>query len=228
MTAPVPTRSPLDTEETFARRAELLALVTRTVRNSRVLEVVGRLPRHFFAPGLAPAEAYADSAAEIGYGQTISQPSLVAEMSEALQLRGAERVLEIGTGSGYQAAILGALAAEVFSVEVVPELAGPARERLDRLGFANVHVRSGDGHSGWPEAAPFDRIILTAAPERVPDALVMQLAEGGILMAPVGPVGAVQRLLRCRKQSGTLACEELCTVRFVPMVAQGEAPLRPG
>ncbi len=209
----------LDTDETRALRARLLGVVARTVRDPRVLEVVGRMPRHVFAPGLSIADAYADSPEEIGYAQTISQPTLVAEMSEALKLRGTERVLEIGTGSGYQAAILGALAAEVYSIEVVPELAESARQRLAELGFSNVHVRQGDGHEGWPEAAPFDRIILTAAPERVPDALGAQLAEDGILVAPVGPVDTVQRLLRYRKHHGTFTCEELCPVRFVPMVS---------
>lgn len=211
----------LDTDETRALRARLLEVVARTVRDPRVLEVVGRMPRHFFAPALSIADAYADSPEEIGYAQTISQPTLVAEMTEALHLRGTERVLEIGTGSGYQAAILGALAAEVYSIEVVSELAESARRRLAELGFSNVHVRLGDGHEGWPEAAPFDRIILTAAPERVPDALVAQLSEDGIMVAPEGPVNTVQRLLRYRKHAGAVTCEELCAVRFVPMISPG-------
>lgn len=209
---------PLDTDETRALRAGLLATVARTVRDPRVLEVVGRTPRHFFAPRLSLPEAYADSPAEIGYAQTISQPTLVAEMTEALRLHGGERVLEIGTGSGYQAAILGALAAEVFTLEVVPQLAESAWQRLAALGLSNVRGRRGDGHRGWPEAAPFDRIILTAAPEVLPQALTAQLAEDGILVAPVGPATAVQRLLRYRKHAGALASEELCAVRFVPMV----------
>lgn len=211
----------LDTDETRALRASLLAVVARTVHDPRVLEVMARMPRHVFAPDLTPAEAYADAPEEIGYAQTISQPTLVAEMTEALHLRGTERVLEIGTGSGYQAAILAALAAEVFTIEVVPALAEAARERLAKLGCSNVHVRLGDGHQGWPEAAPFDRIVLTAAPERVPDALAAQLAEDGILIAPVGPVNTVQRLLRYRKHGGAVTCEELCSVRFVPMVSPG-------
>jgi protein-L-isoaspartate(D-aspartate) O-methyltransferase len=139
-------------------------------------------------------------------------------MTQALQLRGDERVLEIGTGSGYQAAVLSRMSKHVYSIELHAPLAAEAKERLAELGFANVEVRAGDGYAGWPEHAPFDRIILTAAPDELPKALVEQLAEGGILVAPVGPEGQVQRLLRFEKVEGKLVREDLGAVLFVPMV----------
>jgi protein-L-isoaspartate(D-aspartate) O-methyltransferase len=139
-------------------------------------------------------------------------------MTAALELTGTERVLEIGTGSGYQAAVLAHLAKEVYTIEIVEPLGVSARERLARMGYANVKVRIGDGYQGWPEAAPFDRVIVTAAPETVPKALVAQLADGGVLVAPVGPEGETQQLLRLRKRAGTTTEEHLAPVRFVPMV----------
>jgi protein-L-isoaspartate(D-aspartate) O-methyltransferase len=176
------------------------------------------VPRHLFVPGMPLARAYADRPQPIGHEQTISQPTIVAVMTQALALRGGERVLEIGTGSGYQAAVLSRLAREVFTIEIVAPLGETARARLAKLGYANVHVRIGDGYKGWPEEAPFDRVLLTAAPPEIPKALTDQLAEGGILVAPVGPDGAVQELVRWTKRKGKIQEDKLGAVRFVPMV----------
>jgi protein-L-isoaspartate(D-aspartate) O-methyltransferase len=154
----------------------------------------------------------------VGQRQTISQPTIVAMMTEALRLSGHERVLEIGTGSGYQAAVLSRLASEVFTIELIAELGNSAERRLTRLGYANVHVRIGDGYQGWPEAAPFDRIIVTAAPPEVPPALFSQLADNGLLVAPVGPTHGIQSLLRYHKSKTGIRREVLGDVRFVPMV----------
>jgi protein-L-isoaspartate(D-aspartate) O-methyltransferase len=167
-----------------------------------------------------------DLPAPIGHGQTISQPTVVALMTEALELRGRERVLEIGTGSGYQAAILSLLASEVYTIEIVSDLADEARARLSQLGYSNVHVRAGDGYRGWPEQAPFERILVTAAPDVMPGALLDQLVEGGALVGPVGPTHAMQRLLRYRKKDGRISSEDLGAVRFVPMV-QGDPGVLP-
>ncbi len=211
-----------DTEEARRYRIDLLREVGADTENVRVLEAMAVVPRHLFMPGASLARAYQNVPVAIGYDQTISQPSIVAIMSDALDLRGGERVLEIGTGSGYQAAILSALASEVFSIEVVPELASESRERLARLGYTNVTVRAGDGYDGWPEDAPFDRIIVTAAPEELPQTLLDQLAEGGTLVAPVGANTRTQRLVRYRKKKGHVTAEDLGAVRFVPMIPADE------
>ncbi len=179
---------------------------------------MARVPRHWFVPGAPLRQAYANRPLPIGFDQTISQPEIVALMTDALELTGRERVLEIGTGSGYQAAVLSLLAAEVFTIELVPELAEGARTRLEQLGFSNVHVRAGDGYRGWPEAQPFDRILVTAAPEEVPRTLLEQLAPGGTLVAPVGPRDRAQSLLRYRRANGRFSREDLGGVQFVPMV----------
>jgi protein-L-isoaspartate(D-aspartate) O-methyltransferase len=185
-----------------------------------VLQAMRLIPRHLFMPGATLRRAYADQPSPIGHGQTISQPTVVAIMTDALDVKGGERVLEIGTGSGYQAAVLSLLVRDVFTIEIVPELGEMARKRLFELGYRNVHVRVGDGYQGWPEHAPFDRVLLTAAPPEVPMALIEQLQEGGILVAPVGEDGELQRLVRWRKVHGTLQKEDLGSVRFVPMVPQ--------
>jgi len=209
---------PGDSGEAREYRAQLVRDLAGEIKDARVLDAMARVPRHLFVPGVSLQRAYEDEPAPIGYGQTISQPVVVAIMTEALDLRGRERVLEIGTGSGYQAAILSLLASEVYTIEIVKELAQEARGRLLRLGYANVHVREGDGYKGWPEHGPFDRIIVTAAPDEVPRALLDQLAEGGILVIPVGPSGWTQRLERYRKTGGRISTEDLGAVRFVPMV----------
>jgi protein-L-isoaspartate(D-aspartate) O-methyltransferase len=182
----------------------------------RVLAAMKRVPRHLFMPGASIATAYRDMPHPIGYGQTISQPTVVALMTNALKLTGRETVLEIGTGSGYQAAVLSGLVGELYSIEIVEPLGKAAKKRLAELGYDNVHVRIGDGYKGWPEHAPFDRIILTAAPPEMPAALVEQLANGGIIVAPVGDVE--QNLVRWTKQGRDLTKENLGAVRFVPMV----------
>jgi protein-L-isoaspartate(D-aspartate) O-methyltransferase len=176
------------------------------------------VPRHRFVRGAPLEEAYGDHPVPIGYGATISQPTVVGLMSEALQLTGDERVLEIGTGSGYQAAVLCRLAREVETVEVIPELGERATRILSEMGCKNVRVHVGDGWKGHPERAPYSRIVVTAAPERLPEALVGQLAEGGLLVVPVGLQSRDQRLERYRKKDGRLLMEDLGAVRFVPMV----------
>lgn len=199
-------------------RDVLVAAVSRAVTDRRVLAVMRALPRHLFVPEYSLEEAYGDYPLPIGHGATISQPTIVGMMSEALELTGQERILEIGTGSGYQAAVLCRLAAEVDTIEVVPELAARARRCLDLVGCPNVQLHLGDGWKGIPERAPFDRIVVTAAPEIVPQALVDQLAEGGLLVVPVGPQQGDQRLERHRRIDGVLVREDLGAVRFVPMV----------
>jgi protein-L-isoaspartate(D-aspartate) O-methyltransferase len=208
----------MDSDEARSLRAELVHAIRGDVKDERVLAALGRVPRHLFVSGVSLRRAYDDEPAPIGFGQTISQPTVVAIMTEALELRGAERVLEIGTGSGYQAAVLSLLVPEVYTIEVVSPLALESRARLEELGYTNVHVRSGDGYAGWREHAPYDRILVTAAPEEVPQALFEQLAAGGILVAPVGPVDATQRLVRFREVAGDFKREDLGAVRFVPMV----------
>jgi protein-L-isoaspartate(D-aspartate) O-methyltransferase len=161
----------------------------------------------------------------IGHGQTISQPYIVAYMTQELHLRGHEKVLEIGTGSGYQTAVLALMSAEVYSMEIVPEHAESARSRLVSLGFLNVFMRQGDGHRGWPEAAPFDGIVVTAAPEQIPDVLLDQLRPGGRLIAPLGPATDAQELVLVRKgDNGANRYEELLPVRFVPMTGESDLP----
>lgn len=176
------------------------------------------MDRRDFVPAEQVDLAGLDEALPIGFEQTISQPYVVALMTDALGLTGEERVLEIGTGSGYQTAVLARLARAVYSIEIVPELAVEARQRLvDRLGFTNVHLRWGDGHHGWADAAPFDGIILTAAPERIPEEMIAQLAVGGRLVAPVGPRHEDQELIRVRRTPDDVEVERLLGVRFVPM-----------
>lgn len=192
----------------------------RDVRDSRVLAAMRLVPRHLFVPTEMQPYAHSDQPLPIGYGQTISQPYIVAFMSEALELKPEDRVLEIGTGSGYQAAVLARLAREVYSIEIVEPLAKEAEARLKRLGYTNVKVRVGDGYRGWPEAAPFDAIMVTAAPRHVPPPLVEQLREGGRLVLPVGRF--FQDLIRIRRTRDGERRETLLPVRFVPMVGEAE------
>ena len=194
----------------------------RGISEPRVLEAIGSLHRADFMPeGVSEETATGDFPYPIGYGQTISQPFVVAFMTQALNLRGDERVLEIGTGSGYQTAVLAKLCRDVYSIEIVKPLADQAKERLERLGFSNVHLRHGDGHQGWPEAAPFDVIIVTAAPTRMPQTLLSQLALGGRLLAPVGAHPDAQELILVEKTApdGELVSHRLLPVRFVPMTS---------
>jgi len=200
-------------------RNELVELlrVHYRIRDERVLAAMEKVPRHLYIPEkFRRSDAYGDHPCPIGFGQTISQPTIVAYMTQALDVQSGEKVLEIGTGSGYQAAILAELGAEVYTIEIVPELAAHAKTVLAERGYTNVNVRCGDGYKGWPEHAPFDIIIGTCAPEEVPPVLVEQLAEGGRMMLPVGEW--FQRLVILRKQQGRILQEEDLSVRFVPMV----------
>lgn len=188
----------------------------RGIRSPRVLAAMERIPRHRFVPPELAQRAYNDEPLSIGERQTISQPYMVAAMTEALELDGSERVLEIGAGSGYQAAILAELAREVITVEARPPLAEAARERLAALGYKNVRVEIGDGTLGWPPAAPFDAILVAAAAPRIPPPLAEQLAEGGRIVIPVGPIDR-QMLLRVRKSAGNFIEEKLFPCQFVPL-----------
>jgi protein-L-isoaspartate(D-aspartate) O-methyltransferase len=192
----------------------------RGIQDPRVLAAMSRVPRHELVPEGVRGQAYEDRPLPIGNDQTISQPFVVAYMTEQLQLRGGERVLEVGTGSGYQAAVLAEIAGEVYTIEIVEPLGVRARDDLQRLGYQNVHVRVGDGYRGWPELAPFDAIIVTAAPERVPRPLIDQLAMGGRLVLPVG--GFDQELLRIERRADGIHQEKLIDVRFVPMRGEAE------
>jgi len=191
----------------------------RDIRRADVLKAMRETPRHLFVPAAVRAMAYADHPLPIGYGQTISQPYIVALMTEMLDPQKTHKVLEIGTGSGYQAAVLAPLVRHVYTMEIVPELAREAAERLKSLGYANVTVKHGDGYLGWPEQAPFDRILLTAAPPEVPKPLVDQLRPGGKLVAPVGGSVWDQELITLEKGAdGKLHRRAGIPVRFVPMV----------
>lgn len=191
----------------------------RGIRSPQLLEAMERVPRHRFVPAEFAARAYNDEPLAIGHHQTISQPYMVAAMTEALELTGAERVLEVGTGSGYQAAVLGELAHEVVTIESRPSLAVSARERLAALGYSNIRVEVGDGTLGWPASAPFDAILVAAAAPRIPPLLIEQLAEGGRLLIPVGREGR-QTLMRVRKLNGKTIEESLFDCQFVPLRGQ--------
>ena len=188
----------------------------RGVKDQRVLEVMRNTPRHLFIPGSYNSAAYQDGPLPIGYDQTISQPYIVALMTELLTLDGTEKVLEIGTGSGYQAAVLAQLAHRVYSIEIVEPLAKSSAALLKKLGHDNVEVRYGDGYEGWPDKAPFDRIIVTAAPPEIPQALVDQLAVGGRMVLPVGK--HYQELVLLTKTEKGVTRKDIIPVRFVPMV----------
>ncbi|TMA22070.1 MAG: protein-L-isoaspartate(D-aspartate) O-methyltransferase [Deltaproteobacteria bacterium] len=201
-------------------------LIDQGIRDPRVLAAFARVPRHFFVPEQSQAEAQADRPLDIGWGQTISQPFVVAAMAEALELKGVERVLEVGTGSGYALAVLAEMLpvnADVRGIEIIPELAERAQRTLVELGYTNVHVRQGDGALGWPEAAPFDAILVSAAPRRVPTPLLEQLAPGGRLVLPVGPSSDRQELQLWRRlPEGGFDRRTLMQVRFVPLTGSGE------
>jgi len=203
-----------------AQRARMIdqQLKARDIVSARVLEAMRKVPRHLFVPEVARAASYGDFPLPIGHGQTISQPYIVAFMTQGLDVGPNDRVLEIGTGSGYQAAVLSVLAKEVFTIEIVAPLAERAGATLKRLGYANVHVRTGNGYLGWPEKAPFDRIMVTAAPDEIPKALVDQLEIGGIMAIPVGTTQQELRILR-RTESGMQTLATL-PVRFVPMTGK--------
>jgi protein-L-isoaspartate(D-aspartate) O-methyltransferase len=201
-----------------ARRAMIERdLVGRGIRDVRVLEVMGSIERDLFVPEKLRADAYADRPLPIGQGQTLSQPYVVALMTELLNLKGMERVLEIGTGSGYQTTVLGKLAAEVYSIEILPALSKRAKTLLEGLGCDNVHLKVGDGFFGWEEQGPFDAILVTAAAPKIPEILWGQLREGGRLIMPLGADRQLQRLVRVTKTDGKQVIEEITGVLFVPL-----------
>jgi protein-L-isoaspartate(D-aspartate) O-methyltransferase len=219
---------PADDEARFAaeRRRMVLEQLSSApyhINDSRVLAAMDKVPRHRFVPEELRHRAYEDTPLPIGYGQTISQPFIVAFMTVQLNPEPADRVLEIGTGSGYQAAVLAELVREVCTIEIVDALAQRAKADLQQLGYANIQVRAGDGYRGWPEAAPFDAIIVACAPEQVPPPLIEQLKSGGRMMIPVGPEWD-QSLVLLQKEGGRLIERAVLPVRFVPMTGQA----RPG
>jgi protein-L-isoaspartate(D-aspartate) O-methyltransferase len=218
-----PRVTPLPTDGDSDRRARMVdtQIVARGVRNPRVLAAMRKVPRHLFVDAAQRAEAYEDHPLPIPGNQTISQPYIVALMTELLELKPTSRVLEIGTGSGYQSAVLAELAKEVYTIEIVPELASLAAKRLTELAYDNVRTREGDGYRGWPEEAPFDAVIVTAAPERIPQPLLDQLAPGGVMVIPVG--GFFQELKVFRKSmDGRVTERDILPVRFVPMTGEVE------
>ncbi len=212
---------PLRQGRTFAdARAALIEELRRQgIESEEVLAALGHVPRERFVPASQQRFAYGNHPLPIGYGQTISQPFIVALMTELLELERGDRVLEIGTGSGYQAAILAELGSEVYTIEILAELAASAAAKLAELGYDRVYVRHGDGYAGWPTEAPFDKVIVTAAPEEIPRALVDQLRPGGRMVVPVGPQGTVQQLTLLEKLAdGELKTTRVIPVAFVPMV----------
>lgn len=193
-------------------------IIARGVKDPRVIKAMETVPRHKFLPPEEAPFAYEDEPRPIGHGQTISQPYIVAFMTEQLHLKPTERVLEIGTGSGYQAAVLAEIADSVFTIEIIPELARAAAKRLEVLGYDNVVVKQGDGYNGWPEKAPFDAIIVTAAPPKIPPPLLEQLKNGGTMVLPVGEY--VQELVVVKKSATGMAMQNILPVRFVPMTGK--------
>lgn len=195
----------------------------RGIREASVLAAMAKVPREEFVPADSRAASYEDGPLPIGYGQTISQPYIVAFMTEQLRPKPSDRLLEVGTGSGYQAAILAELVADVYTIEIIEPLAKNAEATLQRLGYKNVHVKVGDGYSGWPEHAPFDAIIVTCAPDKVPQLLTDQLKESGRMIIPVGGRFA-QELYLLEKKDGRLKESVTLPVRFVPMAGEAQKP----
>lgn len=211
-----------DDDRAAERHAMVVHLRRLGITDDAVLETMQRIRRHRFIPApFRGAGDYGDHPCPIGQGQTVSQPYIVAYMTQKLRVRPGMKILEIGTGSGYQAAVLAGLGADVWSVEILPALANHARAVLDAEGFSAVHTRTGDGHAGWPEAAPFDAVIVTCAPTEVPRALVDQLRNGGRIVLPIG-LPDNQRLVTLRKESNRMEQEDDIGVRFVPMVNAGD------
>ncbi len=217
--------SPTSTSEFAAQRQKMVEqqLMPRGIHDERVLAAMAKVPREEFVPENLRAQSYSDSALPIGHDQTISQPFIVAFMTEQLRPQPTDRVLEIGTGSGYQAAVLAELVKEVYTIEIIEPLAKDASARLARLDYNNAHVKIGDGYQGWPEVAPFDSIIVTCAPDKVPQPLRQQLKEGGRMVIPVG-IGLDQQLFLLEKKEGQMAERAILPVRFVPMAGEAAKP----
>lgn len=195
----------------------------RGVTDSATLEAMRNVPRHLFVPKNRRDNAYQNKPLPIGQGQTISQPYIVGYMTEMLDLQAGEKVLEIGTGSGYQAAILSELTPHVYTIEIVEELGRQARKRFEKLGYSTIETRIGDGYNGWPEHAPFDAIILTAAADEIPDPLIEQLKPGGTMVLPVGETGLTQKLMKVTKtEDGEIMKQSKLPVRFVPMTGKDQ------
>jgi protein-L-isoaspartate(D-aspartate) O-methyltransferase len=212
----LPPTSDSSTATLAARQAMVQQQIfKRGIQDSTVLRALQKVPRHYFVPSTLQNLAYGDQPLTIGYGQTISQPYIVAYMTEGAQLDASSKVLEIGTGCGYQTAILAEIAQAVFTIEIIPALAQAARDRLEKLGYQNIHYKIGDGYQGWLEFAPYDAILVTAAPDHLPQPLLQQLAVGGRLIIPVGTVG--QRLEVLTKTATDLTLEKAIAVRFVPL-----------
>ena len=220
----VPLTRAVESDDRLEERMDMVQyqIRDRGVTDPRVLYAMEHVPRHEFVPGNYVDQAYADHPLPIGHGQTISQPYIVALMTELLDLKETNRVLEIGTGSGYQAAILSELVAEVYTVEIVEPLATEAKSRLEKLGYENVHVLYADGYYGWEEHAPYDAIIVTCAPDHIPQPLVQQLADGGSLAIPVGPLGGYQTLWQITKQGKEIIKRNITGVLFVPLTGEHE------
>jgi protein-L-isoaspartate(D-aspartate) O-methyltransferase len=193
-------------------------IVPRGVLHTETLRALRKVPRHEFVPPELAHRAHDDTPLPIGHGQTISQPYIVALMTQLIMPHSGQRVLEVGTGSGYQAAVLAEIVDSVFTIEIVPGLARSSAERLRHMNYTNIVVREGDGYLGWPDHAPFDAILVTAAAEEIPKPLIDQLAEGGVMVIPVGPAESLQYLMLVRKQGGLPATQTLIPVRFVPLV----------
>jgi protein-L-isoaspartate(D-aspartate) O-methyltransferase len=215
---------PANSENAAAERMVKLQIENRDVRDTRVLEAMRRLPRHLFVPPGSRSLAYEDHPVSIGHGQTISQPYMVAFMTQALELRGGERVLEVGTGSGYQTAVLAELCRAVFTVERIPELAAAAESALAALGYGNISLLVGDGSEGWPEHAPFDGILVAAAAPAIPRRLREQLADNGVMVIPVGDWRRTQEILLVRRTGGAVTVERSIGCRFVPLIGAGGFP----
>jgi protein-L-isoaspartate(D-aspartate) O-methyltransferase len=213
------------TSEFVAERERMVKeqLIPRDIHDERVLTAMGKVPREEFVSEDSRSSSYADSPLSIGHDQTISQPFIVAYMTEQLHPQPTDRVLEIGTGSGYQTAVLSELVKEVYTIEIIEPLARDASARLARLGYKNAHVKIGDGYKGWPEVAPFDAIIVTCAPDKVPQPLTDQLRDGGRMIIPVGSVGD-QQLYLLKKENGELEQRAILPVRFVPMAGEAAKP----
>jgi protein-L-isoaspartate(D-aspartate) O-methyltransferase len=215
-------KQPASSSEFAAERQNMVEqqLRPRGIRDDRVLAAMAKVPREEFVAENVRGRSYADSALPIGHDQTISQPYIVAFMTEQLRPKPTDRVLEVGTGSGYQAAVLAELVKDVYTIDIVEPLAKEASARLARLGYNNVHVKVGDGYQGWSEVAPFDAIIVTCAPDKVPQPLIQQLKDGGRMIVPVGTTMMDQQLYLLEKKNGELAQTAILPVRFVPMVGE--------